>query len=74
MKTLAVILMSAVPAMASVHQDNVENHMQIVPQAVAMKNPAANATCGKSREMIIVVRDENGSVVAIGKAMVAPAC
>jgi hypothetical protein len=75
MKTLAILLMSAVPAMASVPQDAVENDMQLAPQAVAMKkDPAANATCGKPQEMIIVVRDENGSVVAIGKAMVAPAC
>ncbi|CAN7667336.1 hypothetical protein [Rhizobium sp. LjRoot254] len=75
MKTLAILLMSAVPAMASVPQDAVESDMQIVPQPVAMeKDPAANATCGKAQEMIIIVRDENGSVVAIGKALVAPAC
>ncbi|MDB5551047.1 MAG: hypothetical protein JWL86_1031 [Rhizobium sp.] len=75
MKTLAILLMSAVPAVASVPENAVENDMQIVPQAVAMKaDPAADATCGKAREMIIVVRDENGSVVAIGKAHVAPVC
>lgn len=75
MKTLAIFVMSAVPAMASVPQNVVENDMQLVPRAVAMKaDPSADATCGEAREMIIVVRDENGSVVAIGKAHVAEVC
>lgn len=75
MKALAILLMSAVPAVASVSQNTVENDIQLVPQAVAMKaDPSADATCGEAQEMIIVVRDENGSVVAIGKARVAPVC
>jgi hypothetical protein len=76
MKTLAILLMSAVPALASVPENTPPNDAQTVSQAVAMKeNPAKrNATCGSPREMIIVVRDDRGSVVAIGKALVAPVC
>jgi hypothetical protein len=72
MKALAILLMSAVPATASV-PDAPDTEMQLVPQAVAMRQ-APEANCGKAQEMIIVVRDENGSVVAMGKALVAPAC
>jgi len=76
MKTLAIILISAVPAMASVPQKTTETHMQVGPQAVAMKDEPSTdgSTCGEAQEMIIIVRDENGSVVATGKAHVAPAC
>jgi hypothetical protein len=76
MKTLAILLMSAVPAMASVPENATETAMQVGPQAVAMKeDPSTDgSTCGQAQEMIIVVRDENGSVVATGKALVAPAC
>ena len=76
MKTLAILLISAVPAMASVPENTSQNDIQTVPEAVAMKDDRATgkSTCGPSREMIIVVRDERGSVVAIGKALVAPVC
>lgn len=76
MKTLAILLMSAVPAMASVPENVAEAEMQVGPQAVAMKDDASTdgSTCGQQQEMIIVVRDENGSVVAMGKAHVAPVC
>ena len=75
MKALAIFLMSAVPAAASISQDAADTDMQCVPQAVAMKaNPSTDATCGEAREMISVVRDQDGSVVAIGKAHVAPVC
>lgn len=73
MKALAILLMSAVPATASVPENAPDTEMQLVPQAVAMRQ-APEANCGKAQEMIIVVRDENGSVVAMGKALVAPAC
>jgi hypothetical protein len=76
MKTLAILLMSAVPAMASVPNNAAETDTRVGPQAVAMKDDPSTdgSTCGRAQEMIIVVRDENGSVVAIGKAYVAPVC
>ena len=73
--TVATLSLSALPVAAALQDAKPETSAQIVPQTVAMSQDAQKDTeCGAGEDMIIVVRDESGAVVAIGKARVAPVC
>ena len=72
--TVPAFLISAFPATASIPEDIGQS--EILPQTVSMTEDVSSdaANCGRPEEMIIIVRDEQGAVVAIGKAHVAVAC
>lgn len=80
MKTLATITFAALsfaalPVNAALQDAKPETAGQIVPERLAMKqSPPEAAECGEAKDMIIIVRDDHGAVVAIGRARVAPAC
>ena len=72
--TISAFALSAIPAGATLVNEKPDNSANVVPQAVSMNAAPDAAECGPAKDMIIIVRDDDGSIVAIGKARVAPAC
>lgn len=62
--TFAILSLTTLPLAAALQDSKPETLAQIVPQTVAMSQ--GDTECGPGEEMIIVVRDDSGAVVAIG--------
>ena len=79
MKTLLIaltFLLASSPAGASINTSEA-TPLDMTPQPAAYRTEPAtppDSACGKPHEMLFILRDPSGAIVAMGVAEVAPTC